>query len=533
MKKILVTLILFSQLALSYDVNSISKLKPVWQDFAFTLNHQVSLMAGFGRVDAYLCLVRNTDYQNHSNLKDSNGTSIGYIAKLDEASCGQVPITLPWVVKSEQTSTDSPLNIEMINYQCPLGDLSNCETMINSKMTLTEEDSASNPYGILTFDYFYGTRPDSSPLYLATYDSKKVDNKIQFESAIFVDSKLINPATYPNTGMASEFYSAKIIHTPGVGGEGSVKTLVHRNDGAYEAVGPGYQSYPDGNPTFIRTTSFVYDDGHILYRDIDKDGIAVDDRCIDKKKANGWNYVPSWFGYGVYKENGDRYDGGIIEVSYSGPIATSGETFTGTVQIISATNIGIPLVCKKVKDGTHYNANDICSHSNFAGSPITIAGEVYENFPMFDIPDKTVLSDGTNEYYVRQLRPRIVYSEAPLSECASMTIGTTKETADHTFFNYPELSLPKRGAVLVNKLSSDPTRDIAFNGKKWVASNDDDGDLVLNSLDMFPDDPLKSGDADLDGIDDSQDGTNSEFKFNWNKYSGKTMFSAYEKNKLN
>ena len=87
--------------------------------------------------------------------------------------------------------------------------------------------------------------------------------------------------------------------------------------------------------------------------------------------------------------------------------------------------------------------------------------------------------------------------------------------------------------MLVNKLSSDPTRDIAFNGKKWIASNDDDGDLILNSLDMFPDDPLKSGDADLDGLDDTQDETNSEFKFNWNKYSGKTMFSAYEKNKLN
>ena len=152
---------------------------------------------------------------------------------------------------------------------------------------------------------------------------------------------------------------------------------------------------------------------------------------------------------------------------------------------------------------------------------------------MFDIPDKTVLTDGTNEYYIRQLRPRIVYSEAPLSECASMTIGTTKETADHTFFNYPELSLPKRGAVLVNKLSGDPTRDIAFNGKKWVASNDDDGDLVLNSLDMFPEDPFKSTDADIDGIEDSEDATISEFKFNWNNYSGKTMFSAYEKNKLN
>ena len=146
---------------------------------------------------------------------------------------------------------------------------------------------------------------------------------------------------------------------------------------------------------------------------------------------------------------------------------------------------------------------------------------------------RQVLTDGTNEYYVRQLRPRIVYAEAPLSECASMTIGTSLETSDHTFFNYPELSLPKRGAVLVNKLSNDPTKDIAFNGKVWVASNDDDGDLVLNSLDSFPDDPLKSGDADLDGVEDSLDTTDSEFKFNWNKYTGKTMFSAYEKNKLN
>ena len=145
MKNTLFSIVLFSQLAFSYDVNSISKLKDVWQDFAFTLNHQVSLMAGFGRVDSYLCLVGNTDYLNYSNLKDSDGTSIGYVAKLDEGSCGQVPITLPWVVKSEQPSIDSPLNIEMINYQCPLGDLTNCQTMINAKMTLTEEESASNP----------------------------------------------------------------------------------------------------------------------------------------------------------------------------------------------------------------------------------------------------------------------------------------------------------------------------------------------------------------------------------------------------
>ena len=116
MKKILFSIILFSQLALSYDVNSIPKTKSVWQDFSFNLNHQFRLLAGFGRVDSFLCLVGNTDYEYHSNLKNSDETSIGYVAKLDEGYCGQVPITLPWVVKSEQPTTNDPLNIEMINY---------------------------------------------------------------------------------------------------------------------------------------------------------------------------------------------------------------------------------------------------------------------------------------------------------------------------------------------------------------------------------------------------------------------------------
>lgn len=531
MKKILFFIIFFSHIASSYDVNSISRLKDVWQDFAINLNHQVSLMAGFGRVDAYLCMVRNTEYKDFSNLKNTDGSSMGYLAKLDEGSCGQVPITSPWTVKSEQSATNSPLDIEMINYQCPLGDLSNCVTMINAKMTLVEEDTASNPYGILTFDYYYGSRPDSNPLYLASYESKKVNDKIEFDSAIFVDSVVINPVVYPSAGQASEFYSAKIIHTPNAGGEGTVKSLYHRNDGSYEGL--GYQSYPDGNPTSIRTTNFVYDNDYVLYRHIDKNGNATNDRCIDRKKANGWNYVPAWFGYGVYDANGDRYAGSAMVLNYSGPIQTSGETFNGTVQINSGTNIGIPLVCKKVKDGTHYNANDICSQTGNVMTPVTIDGEVYENFPMFDIPDGTVLTDGSNEYYVRQLRPRIVYAEASLSQCANMTIGSAKETSDHTFFNYPVLNLPRVGAVLVNKLSNDPTKDRAFNGNKWIASNDDDSDGVLNSLDMFPVDSSKNKDVDFDGVEDSLDATLSEFQFNWTKFLDKSMFSAYEKNKLN
>ena len=153
---------------------------------------------------------------------------------------------------------------------------------------------------------------------------------------------------------------------------------------------------------------------------------------------------------------------------------------------------------------------------------------------LLDIPEGTVLTDASNnEYYIRQLRPRIVYAEASLSQCATLTIGSAKETNDHTFFNYPVLNLPRVGAVLVNKLSNEPSKDIAFNGNKWIASEDDDSDGILNSLDMFPINALKNKDVDFDGIEDSEDGTLSEFQFNWTKYLDKSMFSAYEKDKLN
>ena len=112
-------------------------------------------------------------------------------------------------------------------------------------------------------------------------------------------------------------------------------------------------------------------------------------------------------------------------------------------------------------------------------------------------------------------------------------VGSAKETNDHTFFNYPVLNLPRVGAVLVNKLSNEPTKDIAFSGNKWIASDDDDSDGVPNSLDMFPIDPSKNKDVDFDGVEDSLDATLSEFQFNWTKYLDKSMFSAYEKNKLN
>ena len=522
MKKIFLTLIFFSQITFSYDLNSISKQKPVWQNFPIDLNHQVSLIVGFGNVNSYLCLFNSTEYKDFSNLKNSDGSPMGYMAKLDENSCGQVNIVTPWAIKSEQASTDAPLVIEMKNDQCILGNLNNCITGVEAKLSLTKQDSVSNPYGVLTFDYNYGTRPNSEPLYLATYESKEVDAKVEFKSAIFVDSNLINPTN--NVGIASEFYSSTIIHTPNSGGEGTVTTLNFY----------GGANFPDDTPNFIRTTNFVYNADNILYRDIDQAGNATDDRCISRKDK--WNYVPAWFGYGIYDANGDRLVGNPdITVNYSGPIATSGETYNGTIMLTSASSIGMTYVCKKVKDGTHYNGTDMCPGIGGAlHTPVILNGEVYENFPLMDIPDGTVVKDSSdNEYYIRVLRPRTVYAEAPLSECASMTIGLAKNTPDHNFLNYLELDYPRVGAVLVNRLANNPTKDVAFNGQKWTATEDSDGDGVINSLDLRPLDPNKHTDVDFDGIEDSEDGNISAFKFNWVKHLEKTMFSAYEKNKQN
>ena len=522
MKKIFITLIFFSQITFSYDLNSISKQKPVWQNFPIDLNHQVSLIVGFGNVNSYLCLFNSTEYKDFSNLKNSDGSSMGYMAKLDENSCGQVNIVMPWAIKSEQATTDAPLVIEMKNDQCILGNLNNCITGIEAKLSLTKQDSVSNPYGVLTFDYNYGTRPNSEPLYLATYESKEVDAKVEFKSAIFVDSNLINPTN--NVGLASEFYSSTIIHTPDSGGEGTVTTLNFY----------GGANFPDDTPNFIRTTNFVYNADNILYRDINQAGNATDDRCISRKDK--WNYVPSWFGYGIYDANGDRLEGNPnIVVNYSGPVATSGGTFSGTIILTSASSIAMDYVCKKVKDGTHYNGTDSCPGiGNALHTPVTLNGEVYENFPLMDIPDGTVVKDSSdNEYYIRVLRPRTVYAEAPLSECASMNIGLAKDTPNHTFLNYLELDYPRVGAVLVNRLANNPTKDVAFNGQKWIATEDSDGDGVINSLDLRPLDPNKNTDVDFDGIEDSEDDNISAFKFNWVKHLEKTMFSAYEKNKQN
>ena len=289
--------------------------------------------------------------------------------------------------------------------------------------------------------------------------------------------------------------------------------------------------------------------------------LANEELCVSR--TGSWEYVPP-IRYGVFDSNGNRISfnafidpndpNQVVQSTLQQAPLTAQYNFDTTntlwlndptIKIFNAGWLGSALQCKKIEDGTHFG-NGLCPGTTMADIPnptvriVRIDGEDYQNFPLFDIPEGTVLTvDGGDqdgeEYYVRHLGVNKVYPAKPQgdADCDSLTIQPSEDTPDHTFFNYPTIDVPRVGAVLVNGLENNPTKDIAFSGQKWIATNDDDGDGYFNSIDMFPIDPLRNKDSDFDGIEDSEDGNVSPFNFNWPKHLDKTMFSAYEKNKQN
>ena len=515
-----ITSIMFSDI----DKNLIAKDKPIWTDAVIVLNHQFKLVEGLGKIKSYLCLFRASDYLDSNNNAlfinlEHEGNTIGHKVIVDALSCETTQAHTPWVYKAQQSTSTDPLVIEMFN---------STETL-DTRARLIQEENAdnANPYGILTLDYGLVTKPASYPLYGATYESTRLQNNdIQFKSAVYLDSVVSTGA--PATTF-TEFYSSTIIHTPNSGGEGTVTSRNFVN-----ATSP----YPGGTPSHVYTNNFAYDDNYLLYQEIDgTNGATSGERCIDKSTSAAWSYVPSW-GYGIYDSNGDKVTSlpayppdpmnpvPPITATYEGAVATdSGTTATVTLFLYNGqifvdhdSNGSIDFVCKKVKDGSHLDGINPCTgNADPVGIYWLIGGEKYEGFPLLDIPDGTVIqaSDG-NEYYIRVLRPRLVRSEVPMSNCASLTIPLSKDTPDHTFFNFPDLTIPRSGAILVNDLSA--TTDLFASGVNFSKDADDDGDGVLNYLDAFPTDLLKSRDDDYDGIDDVlEDNEILQFQINFDK----------------
>ena len=172
---------------------------------------------------------------------------------------------------------------------------------------------------------------------------------------------------------------------------------------------------------------------------------------------------------------------------------------------------------------------------------VRIDGEDYQNFPLFDIPEGTVLTVDQNdeEYYVRHLGVAKVYPAKPQgdADCDSLTIQPSEETPDHTFFNYPDVVSPTTGAVLVNKLNATTDLFSYSQGLEYPKNGDADNDGILNYLDAFPEDDTKSLDADHDLVADSEDTTNGTTPFlqDWtnHKHLDKAIYSNYNKQPQN
>ena len=488
------------------DRNSIAdQMKPIWSDAVIVLNHQFRLVEGLGKVKSYLCLFRASDYIDNNNNGlfvnlEHDGEPIGHKVMVDTLNCETTKSDTPWLYRAQQASNDAPLIIDMFNSsETPTSSLDT-----RARLVQQENADAANPYGILTLDYGLVAKvsdPENPsvtafPLYAATYESTKLpDNNIQFKTAMYVDGVVSTGQTNATAGFASEFYSSTIIHTPNQGGEGTVSSRIFIN-----ANGPGF-IYPGGTPTTALNTNFAYNENYLLY-----DYGAGEERCINKSKSATWDYVVNW-GYGIYNSSGDR-------VSFNPPVTapyTDPETGIAATLLIAGGSIFIDIdsngssdfLCKKVKDGSPLDGINSCQGQTIIG------GERYEDFPPFDIVEGTTItaSDG-NEYYIRILRPRLVWSEVPITNCATLTIPSSKETPDHTFFNFVDLTIPRSGAILVNEL--DPTAYYPKDG-------DQDADGVPNYLDAFPTDPLKSEDDDYDGLDNDNDNEFNPYQINFDK----------------
>ena len=567
MKKILFFVLIFSSSIFSFpDLNSFDKTKLIWKNPKIFYVHQYLLDVAFGRVNSYLCLINNTDYKNNSNLEDG----VGYKVILDNAACENTENSRPWTIVSKQETENSNLDIEL-SIAGP-DDI----TDYKMKLILEEETSDSNPYGTLTLDYSAVSKGNSLPLYVATYESGKLsENQIKFEAAYYLDAVVLNNLITP--GQTKFFYSSKIIHSSNSGGYGTANAFefsptleIPNTNGVkyldyfaiqYPQYFPqGYTgNYPDGNPVSIQTVNFAYNDKVIKFEVTEgysgaKNGVWLNagpngggqfqassqnsELCVGR--TGSWTYVGPQ-NYGVYNTSGDRISNlnSPLTVSYDlqaiNNITTNNAIFNGTVKIFSGSWVGTGMQCKKIADGSFYG-NTICPGTAIGdvATIVLINGEYYSNFPLFDIPEGTVLTDDQgNEYYIRQLGVKKVYPMKPVgdSDCATLTLQATLDTPDHKFFNYPVINLPKSGAVLVNKFSSNPLADEYLQGKSFSKNGDDDGDGVLNYLDSFPEDALKSLDADQDGVDDAVDNNITPFQPDWTNFknSGKSLYSNYIK----
>jgi len=489
--------------ALSRD-DITDKSKPVWTDFTATLVYQFRVNIPFGQLNRYLCLFNKTEYQRFANLQKSDEVAAhGYLTRADQAQCGFSSDNNAHLVRAAQATPDSPVIVEYWN-----GAIAADTRMYVLRAEVSEEASDANPFGIMTLDSEFYEKDDPSKMLLRwrSESSRLADGDVQYKVVEWLDGYVIDQ-TVPR-GLTEEYYAVNILYAESDSGYG---TIISKK---FTPISSSSGLYPAGIPFISGATNIAFNKEFIKYeqyQDIYQSGTQVSSKVLNASscisRSNPWGYVPNW-GYGVYDENGER-NPGMFNASY----VDAGQN---TVNLqVSGSRLTLPMVCRSLFDGSAVDIPALSAACPYqaATGPATLSS--------VDVPDLTVItSDSGQKYIIRQLRPRVVYPEVDMANCASLTVRDTLAVENHTFFEGSNLNaaMPTAGAVLVNEFSKDSSRDPNYSGLSYLPLEDADDDGVLNFKDAFPEDPTKSSDVDFDGIDDSEDATSDRYIFDHTQF---------------
>ena len=459
------------------------KTKRVWQDVYYTFPEQSQLGAPFEGLNKLLCMFNIMDYQKWANLqRDADTPAYAYTANIDERKCGTNTRHALDVIRATQLSPDDPLKLEKFTTS-PLG-------AINYVIEVAEEATETNPFGILTLDQQIWNQTNEKLFLRQRYVSSRVDDlTTQYQGVMYLDLATVQVLPI---GQKEETYQFNLYFQEGDSGYGTSLSKLYDDS----------ELYPAAVPENVKVSNIAFNTDYIMYetyQDRYSSGalvsskVLIESACVSR--SNHWNYVPI-FGYGVYDANGDK------------------NTATFSAVYTNASNEVVPVVL----NGGRLIVNEVCraleDGSVVATPPPCVAGAIQAN--SFDVPDLTtvVRADG-QEYIVRQLVLRKVYSKVDTSFCAGLAVRDAVPVPNHLFFEGHNLTtaVPAAGAMLVNDFVSDPDSDPNYAGKQYSPLEDSDGDGVLNYADMFPEDSTRSADLDYDGIADEIDVTDDRLKF--------------------
>ena len=468
------------------------KSQPVWRDFTINLVHQVTIDIPFGVLNRQLCLFNKTEYRKWANLqRDADTPAYAYLTNIDERACSLNMRDEPAVVRATQLNPDAPVRVEYWN-ATNAGAL----TSLTQNILVEEEATAANPVGIMTINQQLYNQNDQKMLLRLHSESSRVDDStIQYQSSLYLDQFVVNQGV--PQGQSEEYYATNLYFDEGDAGYGSIVNKV------FSPSFSGSELYPAGIPSNAGATNIAFNADYIryeIYVDLYRAGNFIaskflfESACVSR--SDSWSYVPN-FGYGVYNADGDR-NADSFSASFSN---ANNEVMQITV---TGFNVQPPVACRSLLDG-----------SVVAAEPCT-GQAAATTLPSFDVPDlTTVVGSSGQEYIVRVLKPRKVYSQVDTSFCDGLVVRDTLPTPSHLFFEGHNMTtaVPAAGAMLVNDFASDPDLDPFYAGSEYLPVEDNDADGVLNYADMFPDDSTKSADLDYDGVPDEVDMSDDRVKF--------------------